>query len=126
MLGLGTKAFILGNDLLRGFDLIQIIKPFIDETWNTYHKTDKTLTTVKAILKDLRITKQRGYSLNNEELVPGLIAIGAPIINLHNNRVLGSVRFDFSAAQHSASVIERRYSETIICLGNEISKASPG
>lgn len=81
---------------------------------------------MKAILKDLRITKQRGYSLNNEELVPGLIAIGAPIINLHNKRVVRSVRFDFSAAQHAMSVIERRYSETIICLGNEILKTSPG
>jgi DNA-binding IclR family transcriptional regulator len=190
LLSLGSKAFIMGNGFLRGFSLIQKVKPLIDEACNQYQvtvdsalyeggalfilyrrevsdsvtyrlpmmttelhcsafgkavlaflprkeqletverlskvrKTDRTLTSVKAILKELRITRQRGYSLNDEEYIPGLIAIGAPITNTGSDRVVGAISFDFSTAQHTLSEIERRYGEAIIKLARAISQVIP-
>jgi DNA-binding IclR family transcriptional regulator len=39
LLELGTNAFMLGNGLMRGFDLYQIVKPFLDEACNTHSVT---------------------------------------------------------------------------------------
>lgn len=36
LLTLGTNAFILGSGLIRGFDLYQVVKPFIDDACNMY------------------------------------------------------------------------------------------
>ncbi|MBI5444456.1 MAG: hypothetical protein HY900_25000, partial [Deltaproteobacteria bacterium] len=88
-------------------------------------KTEKTLLTQEEILADLRLTKARGYSLNNEEFFPGFIAIGAPIINTNTQAVVGAVCFDFPTAQYSIEHVEQIYSEHIVRLGRDVSSAIP-
>lgn len=85
-------------------------------------KTEKTITKEKALIKELEITRERGYSLNNEEYIQGLISIGAPLVNLHANKIIGSISFDFSTIQNSAKMIEEQYSDIIKSLAAEISK----
>lgn len=41
--------------------------------------TDKTLTTTKALRKELALTRERGYAIDNEEFIDGMIAIAVPI-----------------------------------------------
>ena len=60
--------------------------------------------------------------MNNEEWVPGLIAIAAPLINLHTNEVKGAVCFDFSTIQHAIAKVEKKYAEGIIRLASDISQ----
>ncbi|MGD2271923.1 MAG: IclR family transcriptional regulator C-terminal domain-containing protein, partial [Desulfobacterales bacterium] len=67
----------------------------------------------------------RGYSLNNEEIVPGLIAIGAPLFNMKMRRVIGSICFDFVTSEHSLSSIERDYAQVILKWSRNISEMIP-
>ena len=88
-------------------------------------RTEKTLVSIKDIMADLRLTKKRGYALNNEEFVPGFIAIGATFINLNTQVVKGAVCFDFTTPQYSIGAIEKDYSQAILKLGHNISQAIP-
>ncbi len=186
----GTNAFMLANGLIRGFDLYQIVKPFLDEACNTYNvtvdsaifdgeyfgvlyrrevtggltyrmpmmtnaltctalgkailaflpaeerrklleklprdrRTEKTLVSIKDIMADLRLTKERGYALNNEEFFPGFIAIAAPFIDLNTRVVRGAVCFDFTTAEYSIGTIKKDFSQAIIKLAGDISQAVP-
>ncbi len=85
-------------------------------------KTANTLTKKADLIADLERTRERGYALNNEEWVRGLIAIAAPLINLHTNKVRGAVCFDFSTIQHSIKKVEKQYAKVIIQLANDISQ----
>ena len=49
--------------------------------------TDSTIADRDAFLRDLSLTKERGYSLDDEEYVVGLICIGAPVFDFHGNPV---------------------------------------
>jgi DNA-binding IclR family transcriptional regulator len=89
-------------------------------------RTEKTLHTIDDIMDDLRITKERGYALNDEEFMRGLLAIGAPLINLFANRVVGAVCFDFAAVTHTITDVQQKYSRVIVELGQSISRAIPG
>ena len=85
-------------------------------------KTANTLANKADLIADLEKSKERGYALNNEEWVPGLIAIAAPLINLHTNEVKGAVCFDFSTIQHSIKQVEKKYAGVIIKLASDISE----
>lgn len=43
--------------------------------------TRNTLTSKDAILEELKVTRERGYAIDREELEYGLICIAAPVIN---------------------------------------------
>jgi DNA-binding IclR family transcriptional regulator len=43
--------------------------------------TAKTITSVTALRKDLDATRQRGYSIDDEESMLGAFCVGAPILN---------------------------------------------
>ena len=85
-------------------------------------KTANTLSNKTKLVADLKKSHQRGYALNNEEWVPGLIAIAAPLINLHTNEVKGAVCFDFSTIQHSIKKVEKKYAAGIVKLAGDISQ----
>ena len=190
LLKIGPKAISLSYNLMKSFDLLQIIKPAIDETYDTYkitidsallngntililyrreaqdtltfrlpkvttalhctamgkaalaylpedevlsiidridliRKTDNSITSKEDLIADLKKTRKRGYSLNNEEYVPGLIAIGAPLINMATNRAIGGISFDFSTIQYSLNMIQKKYAKTIIKLARDISEMIP-
>jgi DNA-binding IclR family transcriptional regulator len=113
-LGKAVIAFLPDEEMLKIVNRLKFVK-----------KTKNTLTDKKSLLADLRKIRRRGYSLNNEEYVPGLIAIAAPLINVDTRRVVGAVSFDFSTTQHSLSMIERKYAKPILKLGKDISEMIP-
>jgi DNA-binding IclR family transcriptional regulator len=41
--------------------------------------TRATIVTAEKLLKDLEKTRERGYSISSEEMIPGIAALGAPI-----------------------------------------------
>ncbi len=190
LLKLGPKALFLSHSLMKSFDLLQIIKPFIDDAYKRYNntidsalldgntililyrreakdtltfrlppvttalyctalgkaalahipeneilaiieqidfikKTKNSLVNKEALMTDLKKTRKRGYSLNNEEYVLGLISIGAPLLNMEANRAIGAISFDFSTAQYSLNTIERKYAKTIVKLAKDISAMIP-
>lgn len=52
-------------------------------------RTKKTITNRESLLEELRVTKERGYSLDDEELIEGITCIGAPIF--FEGRVVAAV-----------------------------------
>ena len=85
-------------------------------------KTPNTIIEREDLLSELKKTKQRGYSRSNEEFLPGLITIGAPLINLETDYAVGAVSFDFSTIQFNLHEVERNYAEILKELAHSLSK----
>jgi DNA-binding IclR family transcriptional regulator len=83
--------------------------------------TPKTITKKEELLKELKVTKNRGYSINDQEYVLGLICIGAPLINFNTKTVAGAVSLDFPASEFPLSLIERNYTGILTKLASELS-----
>ncbi len=83
--------------------------------------TPKTITKKEELLKELKTTRDRGYSINNEEYLLGLVCIGAPLINYNTKTTAGAVSLDFSAAEFPIDIIERNYTGILTKLASELS-----
>jgi len=85
-------------------------------------KTQKTIVDKDRLINEIEKTRQRGYAACDEEYLPGLVTIGAPLINQTTGKGIGGVSFDFSIIQHSAREVEKKYSAMIVELGKSISE----
>jgi len=83
--------------------------------------TPKTIMKKEDLLNDLKATRNRGYSVNNEEYLLGLVCIGAPLINYNTKATAGAVSLDFPAAEFPLSIIERNYTGILTKLASELS-----
>jgi IclR family KDG regulon transcriptional repressor len=52
--------------------------------------TNNTIVQKEALLKEIEIIRQQGYSVCREEMITGLAALGAPILG-RNKRIAGSI-----------------------------------
>lgn len=82
-----------------------------------------TLADKRKILQDIEATRNRGYSINNEEYVEGLICIGAPLMNYREKTLVGAVSLDFSASEYTLASIQRSFPGVLTKLAAEISEA---
>ena len=188
LLEVGPKAVYLSYTITKSFDLLQIIKPIVDDASNAYNitihaglvdgdaiwviyqkqakdtlaviqpsmiikewhctamgksvlahlpkkemltmldrielikKTNNTITRKDILIDELAVGRKRGYTLNNEEQIPGLISIGAPVFNIERDRPIGALCFDLPTTQCSLAEVEQKYSKLIIKLANDISE----
>jgi IclR family pca regulon transcriptional regulator len=83
--------------------------------------TPHTITDREALEIELEATRARGYAVNNEEFLPGLVAISAPLMNFRNEEVLGAVSFDFPLGERSIDTIIHDYSTVLSKLANDLS-----
>jgi IclR family pca regulon transcriptional regulator len=83
--------------------------------------TPKTITSKEELMKELVATRNRGYSINNEEYLLGLVCIGAPLINFNTKAVAGAVSLDFPASEFPLGIIERNYTGILTKLASELS-----
>jgi len=186
----GPSAITLSNNLMKSFDLLEIIKPYIDDAYSTHNvsidsallennvllklyqrvvkekimydlpiietglhctalgkaalaflpeqemqsivgsmnltkKTKNTHVKRADLFTDLAKTKERGYSLNDEEYIVGLISIGAPLINSEADRAIGAISFTFSTSEYSLEKVEKKYGSVVVDLAKDISKVIP-
>lgn len=89
----------LGKIMLACTEQEKLLKILNSVTFEAY--TDQTITNKEQLLQELAVSRQRGYSLDNEEYVVGLICFGAPILNYHGE----------PAAAISISCPQYRYDE---------------
>jgi DNA-binding IclR family transcriptional regulator len=73
----------------------------------------------------LQKIKARQYALTEEEYLPGLIAIGAPLYDPISGKGVGAVSFDFSVLQKSAEDIKANYGGLIKETAKTISELLP-
>ncbi len=84
-------------------------------------KTDRTITDKAVLEAELAEARELGYAKNNEESLPGLIAIGAPLFSLRTGEVVGAVSFDSSTATYSMQELERLFAGYLVELAKKIS-----
>ena len=102
----------LGKAYLSGFPNDQIAEKI--DTMILAAKTKKTIVDKDALAAELKKTKARQYAISEEEYLPGLVAIGAPLYDPISGKEVGAVSFDFSVLQHNAEDIKAKYGEMII------------
>ncbi len=85
-------------------------------------KTKHSITDKRLLLAELKRTKERGYSLNNEEYILGVFSIGAPLLSHETGRPFGAICFDFLTVQDSVKEVERKYAKTVVGLARDISE----
>ncbi len=83
----------------------------------------RTAIDPETLRQELQAIRARGYSINKETFLPGLIAIGAPIFNLHSGKVVGGVSFDSSTARFTMDAFEQQYATLLVELAKKISAA---
>lgn len=93
---------------------------------NLTARTAKTITDLGALRDEIAKTRQRGYAVADEEFLPGLITIGAALVNLNTGRAVGAVSFDFSTIQHTLKNVEKKYAGLIVQLGRDLSEVVQG
>ncbi|MBW1700038.1 MAG: IclR family transcriptional regulator [Deltaproteobacteria bacterium] len=113
-------ARAMGKAVLAQFNEAQLVRFF--ENVPMKKLTPNTLDKKEDLLRELKLTKNRGYSFNNEEYITGLICMGAPLMNYQTNAVVGAISFDFPSAEYSLSLIERNYTGILTKLAGDISE----
>ena len=88
-------------------------------------KTKKTIMDKNVLTAEIKKTKVRQYAMSVEEHLPGLIAIGAPLLDPVSGKGVGAVCFDFSILQHSAKDIKAKYSDMIKETAKSLSRLLP-
>lgn len=97
------------QDLISSIDLVK--------------RTEKTIHTKRDLIQDLETIKKRGYSINDEEYIDGIISIAAPFFHQGNERPKGAVCFDFYTHKCSLEQAEREYSDILLRLAKDLSSA---
>ena len=74
------------SELLNAGMRLECLQPLLGHTsvevTRRYARlTDKTITSMTALQKDLEATRQRGYSIDDEESMLGAFCVGVPILN---------------------------------------------
>ncbi len=84
-------------------------------------RTERSIMDKRELLADLEMTRTRGYAINNEEYIKGLITIATPFFNQETGRPEGAVSFDFLTIQESLANVEKKYVQDLLRLGKDIS-----
>jgi DNA-binding IclR family transcriptional regulator len=88
-------------------------------------KTTKTIVDKTILFEELQKAKARQYAMSEEEYLPGLITISAPLFDPLTGKGVGAVCFDFSVLQHSADDVEVKYGDMIRDTARMISEILP-
>jgi IclR family pca regulon transcriptional regulator len=189
LIKLGPMALALSYNVIKSFDILQVIKPAVDKAFDGFHvsidtavtehgrlvllyrreakdtltftlpfvssdlqcsalgkaylaalpdaelrawldgatltrRTPRSLITRTAVLADLRLTRARGYAINNEEYIIGLLSIGAPLVN-KDGETLGAVSFDTTTVQYTIDEAEKLFAPAVVALAKEIQSLLP-
>lgn len=76
-------------------------------------KTPKTIVDKAQLFEEIERTKKRGFAMADEEFLPGVLAIAAPLYDPITSLGVGAVSFDFSVLEHNGAEIMAKYGEMI-------------
>ncbi len=82
-------------------------------TMNLAGKTPKTIVDKVSLFQEIKNTKERMFAIADEEYLPGVLAIAAPLYDPITGMGVGAVSFDFSVLQHNVAEIMATYGEMI-------------
>jgi len=97
-------------------DLYARVIPFLSFERRTPH----SLPDLKALDAELVVTRRRGYAVNDEEYILGVVSLAAPIFG-PDAKVLGAVSCDVLSDECSRKEAEKRYASIVVELARSIS-----
>lgn len=103
----------LGKAMLAGLDEAEIRRLLGKRQLKRF--TPKTVTSIDALIAELRTTARRGYAITDQEMGPGLITVGAAIRN-HTGAVVAALSVAASPTDARASALS--------ALGEAVSKTA--
>lgn len=83
------------------------------DTLDLSPRTKKTIVEKEALIAELKKSKALQFTMSDEEYLPGVLAIGAPLYDSVDGKGVGAVSFDFSVLQHNAEEIKAKYGDLI-------------
>lgn len=119
----GTNLYSLATGKAALSFMAEDAQETLIEQFELEPRTDFTITNKGDLRHELAETKKRGYSVNREEFLPGLISLGAPIFDLRSSEVTGGVSFDSSTAKFSMDEFEEKYASLLVELAKTLSVA---
>lgn len=84
-------------------------------------RTDNTLASRSALIRELDQIRTHGYAINDEELEKGLRAVAAPIFN-YTGEAFAATNIAWTTARHPEREMFARYAEKIVRAAGEISR----
>jgi len=82
--------------------------------------TRTTILTAEKLCKDLEITRERGYSISSEEMIPGLAALGAPIFG-KTKRLVGAISISYTPSSITKKNLDK-LADDLLGTAAEISR----
>jgi DNA-binding IclR family transcriptional regulator len=76
-------------------------------------RTEKTIVEKAALAAEIEKARGQGYAIADQEYLPGLVSIAAPLHDPVTETGVGAVSFDFSLLQHTAADIRKKYAKMI-------------
>lgn len=84
-------------------------------------KTEKTIVTKSALLKELKKIRNDGYAINDEELEKGLRAVAAPIFD-YTGEAFAATNIAWTTARHPERKTFSDYAIKIVAAAKQISQ----
>ncbi len=88
-------------------------------------KTERSIVDKKRLFAELQETRTRGYAISKGEYLTGLLALGAPLIDLDSGKGLGAISFDFSVLENQSEEIVKKYAAQIVRMAKRLSEFLP-
>lgn len=92
---------------------------------NMLAATNRTLTNIEALLDDLRVIRERGYAVDDEECSPGLYCLAAPVFDMGNHVVAG-ISVSFPILRNRMQAERDRIARLLVAAGRNISTELSG
>jgi IclR family pca regulon transcriptional regulator len=84
-------------------------------------RTEKTIVSRSALLKELEKIKSNGFAINDEELEKGLRAVAAPIFN-YTGEAFAATNIAWTTARHPDRAAFADYAPKIVAAAGQISR----
>lgn len=84
-------------------------------------KTDKTIVSRSALVRELETIRKNGFAINDEELEKGLRAVAAPIFN-YTGEAFAAANIAWTTARHPDPTAFSEYAHQIVSAAGQISR----
>ena len=83
--------------------------------------TPNTIVQKSELTSQLETVRYRGYSINVEEYIIGIISLGAPLLDYSKKKVVGAISFDLLADKYKSTDWASQFAGDLTRLANELS-----
>lgn len=87
------------------------------------HVTDRTVTTVEALLRELEIVREQGWALVDQELEVGVRSVAAPITKVGAGRALAAINVSTHAGRTTLDEVREVFVPALLQTARSISEA---